>query len=197
MAEKFHPHHADRLENPERLVELPPENVLRLLALTGAETVVDFGAGTGMYTLPVAQALPDGHVVAVDEHDELLDYLRDKLTRAAVPEGRVIMVATKENRVPLSDGGADRVLAINVLHHIWDEPAALDELRRLLRPGGRLVVVEFAKMDRPVGPPNDHLLSFDELLRVVEGLGVTVVETYQPGEVGSYHVAVVAEKPQA
>ena len=197
MAEKFDPQHAHRLENPERLVELPPQNILKLLSLTGAETVVDFGAGTGMYTVPVAQALPDGRVLAVDEHDELLAYLRDKLAAADVPEGRVTVVATRENRVPLPDGGADRVLIINVLHHIWDEPAALGELRRLLAPGGRLVVVEFAQMERPVGPPNDHVLSWEELREVVDGLGVAVLESYQPGEIGRYHNALVAVKPAA
>ena len=60
MAEKFDPGHADRLENPERLVELPPANVVALLELRGDETVVDYGAGTGMYTVPIAQALPQG-----------------------------------------------------------------------------------------------------------------------------------------
>ena len=60
MAEKFDPGHADRLENPQRLVELPPENVVALLDLRGDETVVDYGAGTGMYTVPIAAALPRG-----------------------------------------------------------------------------------------------------------------------------------------
>ena len=88
-----------------------------------------------------------------------------------MPAERVTLVATSENEVPLPDGGADRILLINVLHHVWDEPAALSELRRLLAPDGRLVVVEFAQMDRPVGPPNDHVLSFEQLLDVVAGLG--------------------------
>ena len=61
--------------------------------------------------------------------------------------------------MPLPDGAGDRILMINVLHHIYDEPAALAEVARLLAPGGLLVAVEFARMDRPVGPPNDHVLA--------------------------------------
>ena len=135
MAEKFDPRHADRLENPERLVELPPANVLKLLALTGGETLVDFGAGTGMYTLPVAQALPLGRVVAVDEHAELLAYLRDKLAAADVPAERVTLVATSENEVPLPDGGADRILLINVLHHVLGRAGRAERAAPPARPG--------------------------------------------------------------
>ena len=81
-------------------------------------------------------------------------------------------VQTTENRVPLADGTADRVFLLNVLHHIWDEPAALGEILRLLAPGGRLVVVDFAQMDRPVGPPNDHVLSLDRRAPRVAGMGL-------------------------
>lgn len=197
MAEKFDPAHADRLENPERLVELPPANVVRLLELRGDETVVDYGAGTGLYTVPIAEALPRGRVIAVDEHAELLAFVRDKLAAAGLPEDRVVTVQTGENRVPLPDGGADRVLLLNVLHHVWDEPAALDEILRLLAPCGRLVVVDFAQMDRPVGPPNDHVLSLDEARACVAGMGLRELAVHGPGEVGRYQIAIVAEKPAA
>ena len=195
MAEKFDPLHADRLEKPERLVELPPEKVVALLDLRGDETVVDYGAGTGMYTVPIAAALPRGRVLAVDEHEELLSYIDAKLAAAGLPAGRVTKVQTTENRVPLEDGTADRVFLLNVLHHIWDEPAALGEILRLLAPGGRLVVVDFAQMDRPVGPPNDHVLSLDEARATVAGMGLRERSVDQPGEIGRYQIAIVAEKP--
>jgi ubiquinone/menaquinone biosynthesis C-methylase UbiE len=197
MADKFDPGHADRLEKPERLVELPPENVVALLDLRGDETVVDYGAGTGMYTVPIAAALPQGRVLAVDEHAELLGYIDAKLAAAGLPADRVTKVQTTENRVPLEDGTADRVFLLNVLHHIWDEPAALGEILRLLAPGGRLVVVDFAQMDRPVGPPNDHVLSLDELRASVAGMGLRELSVHHPGEVGRYETAIVAEKPPA
>jgi ubiquinone/menaquinone biosynthesis C-methylase UbiE len=194
VAEKFDPGHADRLENPERLVELPPANVVALLDLRGDETVVDYGAGTGLYTVPIAAALPQGRVVAVDEHAELLAYIDAKAAAAGVPASRVTKVQTTENRVPLDDGTADRVFLLNVLHHVWDEPAALGEILRLLAPGGRLVVVDFAQMDRPVGPPNDHLLSLAQARAVVAGMGLRELVVHEPGPVGRYQIAIVAEK---
>jgi ubiquinone/menaquinone biosynthesis C-methylase UbiE len=194
VAEKFDPKHASRLENPDRLVELPPANIIALLALGGCETVVDFGAGTGMYSLPVAEALPGGRLVAVDEHAELLGMIRDKLA-ARPPAGRVDLVLNDHGALPLADGEADHVFMVNVLHHIHDEPGVLVELVRVLAPGGRLVVVDYAQMDRPVGPPNDHVLSLDEARAVLRGIGVRELAVRGPGEVGRYSIALVTEKP--
>jgi SAM-dependent methyltransferase len=196
MAEKFDPAHADKLENPERLRELPPANIVRLLALRGDETIVDYGAGTGLFTVPVAVALTGGRVLAVDEHPALLAYLEEKVAQAGLPEGRVVPVPTADNSVPLPDAGADRVLMINVLHHVHDDPAAMAEVRRLLGPGGRLVVIDFAQMERPVGPPNDHVLSLEQVRAAVAGLGLHELSVHPPGDVGRYQIAVVAEVPR-
>jgi ubiquinone/menaquinone biosynthesis C-methylase UbiE len=193
VAQKFDPSHAAKLENPERLAELPPAELVRLLRLTGAETVIDFGAGTGVYSLPIAEWLPHGTLFAVDEQQVLLDRLRQKLGEQR-PAGRVVPVLNLENHVPLPDGAGDRILMINVLHHIYDEPAALAEVTRLLRRGGLLVSVEFARVDRPVGPPNDHVLAADELHAVIARMGLKEIAAYEPGEIGLYHVAIVAER---
>jgi ubiquinone/menaquinone biosynthesis C-methylase UbiE len=195
VAEKFDPKHADRLENPERLVELPPSRLVELLGLTGAETVVDFGAGTGVYSLPLADALPRGRVLAVDEQPELLDRLRAKLA-AHAPAGSVEPVLSVDGNVPLDDGVADRMLIVNVLHHIDDDPSALTEIGRLLAPGGLLVAAEFARMDRPVGPSNDHVLALDEIRALLTGAGLEELALYVPGTVGLYHNVIVAQKPR-
>lgn len=194
MGEKFDPAHADRLENPERLVELPPAHIVDLLDLRGDETVVDFGAGTGMYALPVAEALPRGRLLAVDEQPALLERLRGKLP--GHPAGaRVEPVLVRHGRVPLPDGVADRVFLVNVLHHIDDDPVAQGELVRLLRPGGLLLALEFAQMERPVGPPNDHVLPLARIRSLLTGLGLEERAVYGPGVVGRYHNAVLAQRP--
>jgi len=195
LAEKFDPAHASKLENPERLVELPPADLVRLLDLDGAGTLIDFGAGPGVYTVALAEAFPDGTVIAVDEQDALLDRLRDKLA-SHPPAGRVEVVLSVGGHVPLPDAVADRVLMINVLHHIDDDPEALAEVARLLRPGGLLLSAEFARMERPVGPPNDHVLAFEDVRALIAAMGLRELATYQPGEVGLYHVAVLAQKPE-
>jgi ubiquinone/menaquinone biosynthesis C-methylase UbiE len=196
MAQRFHPSHWHKLEDPRRLEELPPELVLQLLNLGGAETVVDFGAGTGMYSLPVARALPRGHLVAVDTSAELLRHLADKLGRPehAALRDRVTLIESRDG-VPLADGRADRVLAINVLHHVSDDPQTLAEMVRLLRAGGQLVVFEFGHMERPVGPPAHHVLQHHVLRALVAAMGLREIAYYEPGRLASFHVAMVGEKP--
>jgi ubiquinone/menaquinone biosynthesis C-methylase UbiE len=198
VTEKFDPAKWERLENPDRLKELPPAVVLDLLAVNGTETVVDFGAGTGMYTIPIAAAMTTGTVVAVDELDELLQRLAGKLAQAGREALRdhVLLARPEHGRLPLPDGAAQRVLALNVMHHINDDPAALAEIVRVLAPGGRLVVIDFGDIDRPVGPPRDHVLSHDELRAAVTGMGLHEIAFHEPGALAVYHVIIVAEKPQ-
>ena len=122
-----------------------------LLRLDGDETVVDYGAGTGVYTVVVAEAVPQGKVFAVEESPQLVELLRERI--GAELAGRICVVETGDNVVPLDDGEADRVVMVDVLHHLYDQPEALEEVARVLRPGGLFVVVDWADMERPVGPP--------------------------------------------
>lgn len=191
---KFDPANSHKLERSERLEELPPAAIVRLLELDGSQTVVDFGAGTGMYSLPIAEALPNGALIAVDEHQELLDLLRDKL-EGHPAASRITTALFADGRTPLPSGVADRLFMVNTLHHINHDEAALAEVVRLLTPGGLLLSVDHARMERPVGPPNDHVLELDEARATLSGAGLEEVGVYQPGEVGRYSIAVAARKP--
>jgi ubiquinone/menaquinone biosynthesis C-methylase UbiE len=193
MADHFDPAHAKRLEDPERLEVLPQAAVVELLDLRGTETVVDYGAGTGIYTVAVAAAVPDGHVVAVEALPRLAGLLREKLT--AELASRVAVVETEDNIVPLDDGEAHRVLMVDVLHHLDDQPEALEEVVRVLRPGGLFVVIDWADMERPVGPAPGHVLGLPAVRDILTRMGLEIVEVHRPGDLLTYHLAVVAKKP--
>ena len=150
MADAFDPQHAGRLEDPARLAALPQAAVVSLLRLAGDETVVDYGAGTGIYTIAVAAAVPDGRVIAVEALPSLAETLRARLTPELTQ--RLEVVETDANSVPAPDGVADRVVMVDVLHHLYDQPGALAEVTRLLRPGGLFVVVDWGDC-RAAGRP--------------------------------------------
>ena len=199
MGEKFDPSRWRRFEDPERLKELPPAVIAELLQLEGDETLIDYGAGTGIYTIALAPWLPRGSLIAVDDSAEMLEHLCEKLD-APQHEGlreRINVVLSEHDHVPLPDGCAQRLVAINVLHHIYDEPEPLAEIARLLAPGGVCVVIEFGAIDRPFGPPKDHVLPHDQVRAVVTGMGLAEVAFHEPGEPLRWHVAVVAQKPAA
>jgi ubiquinone/menaquinone biosynthesis C-methylase UbiE len=162
---KFDPARAGDLDAPERERYLPTSLLVAMLELTGGETVLDYGAGTGAIALAVAIAVPRGRVVAVDESSEMLAHVEKRLARI----GNAEAVLITSNRVPLRDGEVDRILAVNLLHEIRGE-CALAEMRRVLAPDGTLLAVDWQRgKPRPAGPP-DHLLynpaeAADELRR--------------------------------
>ena len=192
MADAFDPQHAGRLEDPARLAALPQAAVVSLLRPKGDETVVDYGAGTGICTVAMAEAVPEGRVIAVEALPRLADMLRAKI----VPRlrDRLELVETDANAVPLPDGAADRVVMVDVLHHLYDQPGALTEVVRLLRPGGLFVVVDWGDRERPVGRPLIHVLGLAAVRDLIAGMGLGEVEAYEPGALLPYHLAVVAVK---
>jgi SAM-dependent methyltransferase len=154
------PGSAGRLDDPDRDRFLPTGPLLDLLALDGAAaTVLDYGAGTGRFSLAVARRLdPGGRVVGVESSDEMLALLRERVAAAEPGTATLIeAIGITEDRVPLDDGSVDAILAVDVLHHIVVD-RALAEMRRLLRPDGTLLLVDWERgRERPTGPPDDVL----------------------------------------
>jgi ubiquinone/menaquinone biosynthesis C-methylase UbiE len=192
MADQFDPGHAKRLEEPARLEALPQAAVVGLLRLDGAETVVDYGAGTGIYTVAMAAAVPRGRVFAVEALPRLVELFRERITPDLAP--RICLVETGDNVVPVDDAEADRVVMVDVLHHLYDQPEALEEVVRVLRPGGLFVVLDWGDVERPVGPPLGHVLGLEAVREIVAGMGLDVVEAHEPGALLPYHLALVAAK---
>lgn len=169
---KFDPAKAGRLERPERQEILPNWRVLELLALRGSETVVDYGAGSGVLTIPIAKSLPGGVVYAVDEHQEMIKHLKQRL--ADTNPGNVYPQLIENNHTDMADRCVDRVLAVNLLHEVINE-GALTEMRRLLRPDGALLVVDWrADVEREMGPPAEVSLTSKEGAEMLNEAGFDV-----------------------
>jgi SAM-dependent methyltransferase len=83
---------------------------------------------------------------------------------------------------------------VDVLHHLHDQPEALEEVVRVLRPGGLFVVVDWGDAERPVGPPPGHVLGLGAVREIIAGMGLDLLEASEPGELLPYHLAVVAAK---
>lgn len=173
---KFDPSNAAKLDRPERQRILPNEKVISLLNLRGDETVVDYGAGSGVLTVPVAEKVPGGAVYAVEENPEMVSRLEERLS--GNNPGNVHPHPIENNEVFLADRCADRVLAVNLLHEILGENA-LDEMRRLLRPDGFLLALDWRPdIEREMGPPQDVAITRQQGRKMLEeaGFDVTPVE---------------------
>lgn len=126
---------ADRLEDPSQYRYLSAEELYGLLAADPDWTVAALGSGTGFYTDDVAPLVET--VYAVDLHEAMQDAYR----RKGIPEN-VEPVTTDVSDLPFGDGTLDAALSLRTFHHGVAD--ALEEIRRVLRPGGRFVVVDWS-----------------------------------------------------
>lgn len=188
---KFHPSRAAKLDRPERQRFLPNEGIISLLALRGSETVLDYGAGIGVLSIPLARSLPGGIVYAVDESPEMLEYLRRRLDESGLDNVRAHLV--RDNSLSLSDRSVDRVLALDLLHEVVGE-SALQEMRRVLRPDGFLLVVDWrADVEREEGPPSEVSLTPQAARHMLEEAGYDVAAIED--ERFPYHFVYLARIP--
>lgn len=149
-----------RLSDEERRRKQPAEEMVDRMSPSREEVAADLGCGPGYVTIPLARRV--AKVYGVDVQQAMLDALMEN-----VPDelrGRIVPVLGELPRIPLEDGSIDRAVAVNVLHEIGDLEALESELRRCLRPGGRLSIVDFPKRETSFGPPVSERLSEEEML---------------------------------
>ncbi|WP_297058852.1 methyltransferase domain-containing protein [Thermosulfurimonas sp.] len=179
MAHRFDPREKHKLESPERRRHLPPERVLELLELKPGETLLDLGCGTGYFALPAAQRVgPSGRVFAVDVEEEMLAEVRKKAS--GIPQ--IELIRSETYRVPLPQAVAEAALLAFVLHEVEDPVRLLGEVRRLLKPGGRLLVLEWQKKETPMGPPVSERLTEEETRAFLKEAGFAALETSPFGD---------------
>jgi 2-polyprenyl-3-methyl-5-hydroxy-6-metoxy-1,4-benzoquinol methylase len=167
--ERFDPERASRLDDPARFEYLPPEEVARMLDVPAGGKLLDFGTGTGTYAIELARLRPDVEVIALDEQPEMLGLLRAKPTAAELANLKPALPADLDAH----KGKIDRVMALNVLHELGDE--ALRNLKALLARGGAALFIDWnAAVDRPAGPPADHVYSPAEGRRRLERMGFAI-----------------------
>lgn len=126
----------------QELPHLTRETALEILAPAPGEHALEIGPGTGLFSLPVARALePGGTLEVFDIQQKMLDHT----LAAAAEHGVENIVATQGDarELPYADASFDAAYLVTVLGEIPGQARALAELRRVLRPGGRLVVGEF------------------------------------------------------
>ena len=137
---------ADWLERPEREAEERPDLLIPALKLKAGDSVADIGAGTGYYTRRLAKAVGEkGAVYAVEIQQEMLDLLTNKLAGENIHNIKPVLGTITDPKLPRA--AVDLILLVDVYHE-FDHPFEMvTAMCQSLKPGGRIVFVEFRGED--------------------------------------------------
>jgi arsenite methyltransferase len=168
----------EALDDPARDVWQKPHEVISALGLRPGDRVADIGAGSGYFALRFAHHVGEaGHVYAVDISRSMIDHLTARAAGAGLGHLSPVLAAPDDPKLP--EGTLDTIFICNTWHHIEHRAAYLDTLRRALRPGGRVVVVDFHKEDVPVGPPPSMKLAREEVVAEATAAGYTLAKEHE------------------
>lgn len=158
---------ADWLERPEREQEEKPRAVMELLALKPGEVVADIGAGSGYYTRRMAQAVgKTGRVYAVDIQPEMLQILTNKLTAEGITNVVTALGTEQDPRLPA--GQIDVALMVDVYHEFSYPYEMVEAICKALKPGGRIVFVEYRGESRWVPIKEHHKMTEAQVRKEME-----------------------------
>ncbi len=161
---------ADTLDRAEREREDQPEKALDALDLHPGMLVADVGAGTGYFTTRLARRVgPSGKVYAEDVEPEMLDRLRANVAQAQLPNVEIVPGTETDPKLP--NGRLDLVLLVDVYHELAEPQQMLRNIRRFLKPDGRLVLIEYRKEDATIPIRDDHRMSTADAKAEVEAEG--------------------------
>jgi ubiquinone/menaquinone biosynthesis C-methylase UbiE len=180
------------LERSEREEEEAPDVALNVLKIPKGASVADIGAGSGYITVRLAARVgPSGRVFANDVQPQMLNILARRLNNARITNVTLIEGTLDDPRLP--PASVDLVLMVDVYHELSRPQAILRHLRDSLKPGGRLVLLEYRKEDPTVPIKPEHKMSVAEAKLEVEAEGFTLAKVDEA--LPRQHILIFVAKP--
>lgn len=139
---------AQRFEDPRRDEWQKPDEVIHALGLTSTSLVADIGAATGYFSVRFAKHA--AQVYGVDIESSMVDYLRARAQREGLTNLTTVLATSDDAKIPQP---VDLITIVDTYHHLVDRPAYFTALRRSVKPGGRLAVIDF-RLESERGPPD-------------------------------------------
>ena len=172
LERRFDPADRAGLTSAARWARWNPPHLLTLAGLQPGQTALDLGSGPGFWTLPMAEIVgAEGQVIALDVSPEMLEALA-----AENPPPHVRLLHGELPAINLPDASIDFIWAAFVFHEVEPPSALAVEMRRVLRPGGRIAVLDWRPDAQGTGvPPRAHRLSLQQAEEYLRAAGLTSV----------------------
>lgn len=166
----------ENLQSEARVTEHKVEVVLARLALPDDAVVGDLGCGPGIFTLPFARACPAGVVFASDIEPAQLDVVRERIRETNLRN--IVPILASQDDAHFPPGMLDVVFVADTYHHLEDRVDYMKRLAKALKPGGRLVILDYKPGPLKIGPPPEHKLAAGVMRRELIEAGWKLVETF-------------------
>lgn len=166
---------ADWLDRPSREKEERPAILVRDMKLKPTDVVADIGAGTGYFTFRIAPKVTRGQVLAVDIQPEMLDLLAAKAKKLGVKNVHTVLGTESDPKLPA--GQVDVVLMVDSYHEFAFPREMMEHIFQSLRPGGRVIDVEYRAEDPEVHIKPHHKMTEAQSVREMSAVGLQHVET--------------------
>ena len=182
---------ADWLERPERAETEMPDRVVKQMKLKSTDVVADIGAGTGYFSFRLSRVVPQGKVYAVDIQPEMLAIIEQR--KRSLKADNVVSVLGTETDATLPAQQVDVVLLVDAYHEFSFPREMMESIFRGLKPGGRVIQVEYRAEDPDVPIKRIHKMSVDQARKEMAAVGLVWRETM--GFLPQQHF-IVYEKPK-
>ncbi|MBW9150719.1 class I SAM-dependent methyltransferase [Clostridium estertheticum] len=159
---KFNIKSLDKLDNPKRRQLMPPIETLKKFQLGDKGTLLDIGCGIGYFSIPAANILNQGKVIGLDIMPEMIDIAKEKAKNIA----NIKFIKCEEYSFPIQDASIDYVFISNVIHEIENKAKYFNEIRRVLKPGGLLCIIDWEKKETEMGPSINDRISKEEMIKI-------------------------------
>jgi ubiquinone/menaquinone biosynthesis C-methylase UbiE len=173
---RFNPDMAEKLFSEERQIILPTEKIIDTIHVDRNDVIADLGSGNGYFTVPFAKVAK--HVYAVDIEPKMLSLLEDYANKEDV--SNIEYVVSDLEDIQMGNGQANIVFVAFVIHEIERMGKVLGEFKRILIPGGKLVLLEWKPDDNPdMGPPSHERIAPDDLQEILYQNGLSASLFYE------------------
>ena len=178
IAQVMGPGGIEWLDRPEREDEERPAAVIEVLELHAGDVVADLGAGSGYFTFRIAPKVGKaGKVLAVEIQDEMLETIRRRATALHITNVEPIKASETDPKLPVAS--VDIVLMVDVYHELAYPFEVMTRVRESLKPGGRVVFVEYRKEDPQVPIKEVHKMSLEQLDKEMKVVGLERARTVE------------------
>ncbi len=170
-----------------------PEQNIAQLNLQHGSVVADFGAGSGFYTLAAARAVGGGKVYAIDVQKDLLARIKTEAQKQHLSNVELLWAdVEKVHGTKLHDASVDAVIVSNILFQLTDRRNLIEEVKRILKPRGRVLAVDWSESAGKFGPRPEQILREDSARALFEHAGMRFEASIKAG---SHHYGFIFRKP--